>query len=119
MDLEPFELHPGSPSMIRAAGEDMTAIARTMIDQESLLVSRFSFLPAYWQGVAADELRDAPEPVEIRYSKCPAARPMSSVAVAWSWTTRRGVRSVVSRTGEVSTILGAASARGSSTSTRS
>ena len=64
-------------------------------------------------------LKISPEPVVIRYSKCPASSPMSSVAVALSCTTSRGARSVVSRSGEVSKIFGAASARGSSTIIRS
>jgi endonuclease/exonuclease/phosphatase family metal-dependent hydrolase len=63
VDLEPFELHPADPAAIRAAGEDLMALARTLIDQESLMLSVFSWLPAHWAGVAADELRNAPAPV--------------------------------------------------------
>lgn len=63
VDLEPFEQHPADPATIRASGEDLMALARALIDQESLMLSVFRWLPAHWSGVASDELRNAPEPV--------------------------------------------------------
>jgi endonuclease/exonuclease/phosphatase family metal-dependent hydrolase len=61
--LEPFEEHPADPAAIRASGEELMAVARTMIDQESLMLQVFTWLPAHWSGVASEELRHQPAPV--------------------------------------------------------
>lgn len=63
MDLVPFDQHPGDPGAIRAAGDDLTAVARTTLDLERVALSVFRPALRSWEGVASEELRAAPAPV--------------------------------------------------------
>ncbi len=61
--LAPFDKHPASPEAIRGQASTLGDLANKAIDQQAVTQQAFDPAATNWDGMAAPELRAAPEPV--------------------------------------------------------
>jgi hypothetical protein len=64
--VQPFDRHPARPELLRERAGRHGDQARMLIDVKSVTDAAFAPAVASWEGIAAAELRDAPEPVRDR-----------------------------------------------------
>jgi hypothetical protein len=80
--MAPFEKHPADPGAIEAEAGRLERLAARALDLEAVTSTAFRPAEANWDGMCAEELRSAPQPVRQ------AAQETSS-ALAWSATPLR------------------------------
>lgn len=61
--LAPFDRHPADPGAIEGAAGRLEGLAAETLDRQAVTERAFEPATASWHGVAAAELRTAPEPV--------------------------------------------------------